>query len=258
MPDSTATNAASYTTRWDTITGDNVLRSFTNFPIGETKFGRVGLVTHSARCLNPKCNQLILTAQLKGAVQNHNGYWISSSGEPIESWFMRPNSSAKPQPEYIPKPLRQDYEEACLVRDLSPKASATLARRCLQGMIRNFCGISKSRLVDEIKELRDSVQAGTAPAVWRRRRSKQSIMFEASATSAHMERDIDQIVDVDPGEAQALIELIEMLFEEWYVARHTRQERLSKVQSIVGAKAEIIAEYKAPANSPSPGLKDVE
>ena len=41
---------------------------------------------------------------------------------------------------------------------------------------------------------------------------------------AHMEKDIDLIIEVDPGEAQALIELIELLFEEWYVAKYEREQ----------------------------------
>ena len=33
-----------------------------------------------------------------------------------------PESSAKPQPDCIPAPLREDYYESCKIRDLSPKA----------------------------------------------------------------------------------------------------------------------------------------
>lgn len=51
-----------------------------------------------------------------------------------------------------------------------------------------------------------------------------------------MEKDINQIVDVDPGEAQALIELVEMLFEEWYSARWKRQQRLANIASISESK----------------------
>src|SRR5262249_44337083 len=49
---------------------------------------------------------------------------------------------------------------------------------------------------------------------------------------AHMEKDVNLIVDIDPGEAQALIELIEMLLVEWYVARKLREDRLAKVAAI--------------------------
>jgi hypothetical protein len=37
---------------------------------------------------------------------------------------------------------------------------------------------------------------------------------------AHMEADVNVIVDVEAGEAKLLIGLIETLVDEWYVARH--------------------------------------
>jgi hypothetical protein len=55
---------------------------------------------------------------------------------------------------------------------------------------------------------------------------------------AHMEKDINLVVEVDPGEAQALIELVEMLFEEWYGSRHRRQARLEHIAQIAEAKNE--------------------
>jgi hypothetical protein len=156
---------------------------------------------------------------------------------PMCTWGLLPASAAKPQPDYIPKAIVEDYSEACAVRDLSPKASATLARRCLQGMIRDFCGISKPRLVDEISELRRRVDEGRAPA------GVQADTLEAidavrkvGNIGAHMEKDINIIVDVDPGEAQTLLTLIEMLFEDWYVQRHKRQQRLAAVQELAASK----------------------
>ena len=51
-----------------------------------------------------------------------------------------------------------------------------------------------------------------------------------------MEKDINTIIDVDPDEAQRLIELTEMLFEEWYKARHRREQRL-RIRAIAAEKA---------------------
>ena len=68
---------------------------------------------------------------------------------------------------------------------------------------------------------------------------------------AHMEKDINLIVDVDPNEAQALIELIEMLFQEWYVARQTRNERLAKVTAIAQEKGNVKGSATALAEAPS-------
>jgi len=148
-----------------------------------------------------------------------------------------PQTSAKPQPDYIPQPIRDDYYEACAIRELSPKAAATLIRRCLQGMIRDFCKISKSRLVDEINTLRELVKEGKAP------RGVEIDSVEAidqvrkiGNIGAHMEADISVIVDVDPDEAQTLIELVEALFDEWYVAAHDRQARLNHIKAIAAEK----------------------
>lgn len=55
-------------------------------------------------------------------------------------WHLIPPSGAKAFPDFVPAAIRADYEEACLIVDLSPKASATLSRRALQGMIRDFWG----------------------------------------------------------------------------------------------------------------------
>jgi hypothetical protein len=51
-----------------------------------------------------------------------------------------------------------------------------------------------------------------------------------------MEKDINLVIDVDPNEAQTLIRLIEVLFEEWYIARQKRAEHLASIVSIADAK----------------------
>lgn len=53
---------------------------------------------------------------------------------------------------------------------------------------------------------------------------------------AHMEKDINVVVDVDKGEAQALIDLIEMLFKDWYVAKAQREKRLADIKKIAEEK----------------------
>ena len=60
-----------------------------------------------------------------------------------------------------------------------------------------------------------------------------------------MEKDIDLIVPVEPEEAQLLIGLIEMLFEEWYVARNTRQMKLAAISKLGAEKRQLIADAKA-------------
>ena len=133
--------------------------------------------------------------------------------------------------------MREDYLEACLIREKSPKASATLARRCLQGMIRDFCGITKPTLFKEVEELERRVNEDKAPkGVEPEHMAAIDALRKLGNIGAHMEKDISLIIEVDPGEAQALIELIEMLFEEWYVARKKRQDRLAAIVKIADDK----------------------
>jgi hypothetical protein len=143
--------------------------------------------------------------------------------------------------------LRQDYEEACAIRDLSPKASATITRRYIQGIIRNFCGITRKRLIDEIDELRKRVDAGQAPAgVQPDTVDAINHVRQIGNIGAHMEADINVIVDVDPEEAQVLIELTELLFSEWYVAREHRTHRLAKLGLIAADKKQIQLQKRLP------------
>jgi hypothetical protein len=146
----------------------------------------------------------------------------------LKRYNLVPPSGAKIFPAYVPSQIREDYLEACLIRDLSPKASATLARRCLQGMIRDFWKIQKARLVDEVNELQGKVD----PDVW------QAIdaLRKVGNIGAHMEKDINVIVDVDEGEAGKLIGLIELLLKEWYVARENRQQRVKEVIALGQSK----------------------
>jgi Domain of unknown function (DUF4145) len=118
--------------------------------------------------------------------------WVAYPGGNItlQSWTLRPSSSAKPQPSYIPEALRKDYEEACSIRDLSPKAAATLARRCLQGMIRDFFKIKGESLKQEI----DALQARVPREVW----DAIDAVRKIGNIGAHMEKNVDVIVDVEP------------------------------------------------------------
>lgn len=74
-------------------------------------------------------------------------------------------------------------------------------------MIRDFWGVNgKSNLYEEINAIEDKVD----PDMW------EAIDFvrKIGNIGAHMEKEIDKIIEVELDEAQTLIELIEMLMEE--------------------------------------------
>lgn len=203
--------------------------------VGETEPNIASLIISARRCLNKDCNRLTLGVTMQRKVDTSK---VSGARKTYHKhWRLIPESSAKPQPDYIPEPLREDYEEACLVRGKSPKASATLARRCLQGMIRHFCKITKGTLDQEIRELKKRVDEDRAPkGVEPEHIAAIDAVRKIGNIGAHMEKDINLIIEVDPGEAGALIELVEMLFGEWYIARKKREDRLAAVVKMAEEK----------------------
>ncbi|CQR24613.1 TPA: DUF4145 domain-containing protein [Streptococcus pyogenes] len=132
-----------------------------------------------------------------------------------------PISLAKSYPNYIPLTIREDYEEAHAILNLSPKASATLSRRCLQGMIRDFWQVSKRSLSDEIEAINDLVDPST--------RKVLDALRKIGNIGAHPEKDINLIVDIEPLEAHKLLKFIELLMQKWYIERHDNETLLQDI-----------------------------
>lgn len=166
----------------------------------------------------PNCNKISIT--------------LNGLGETVESIFIPvlPQSLANQFPDYIPLQLRQDYEEAYAIANLSPKASATLSRRCLQGMIRDFWGITDNKLADAIKKLETRIPASQWKAI--------DSIRKLGNIGAHMEKDINLIVDIEPDEATILLKLIELLMEKWYINRYEEEQLCAEITSISDAKQE--------------------
>lgn len=189
--------------------------------------GRHTLATTFIVCPNPECRKFTLDAHLHKSTRTPGEDKLN---ELVKSWRLIPPSNAKVYPNYIPKPLIDDYTESCLIKENSPKAAATLARRCLQGIIRDFWGVKAGRLVDEIEAIKDKIDHLTWEAI--------DAVRKVGNIGAHMEKDISLIIDVDPNEAELLINLIETLFQDWYVNREERKKRLRAIVEIGKDKTE--------------------
>lgn len=195
-------------------------------------------------CPNPKCRK-IKFSMTRGSFGGYSpGVSDPKIAKKFNEWDLLPPSSARPLPDYVPNPIRNDYEEACAIASLSPKASATLARRCLQGMIRDFWKVKGRTLKDEIDGLQTKVESTTWQAI--------DAVRQLGNIGAHMEQDINVIVDVDDGEAEAMLRLIETLIDDWYVARHDREERLKSVIAIAGSKKAAKAVPSPQSATPTP------
>jgi hypothetical protein len=147
----------------------------------------------------------------------------------IGSFTFLPTTAAPLSP-YVPASVLEDYNEAYLISKLSPKASATLARRALQGMVRDYFKVVGLRTLHaELLAVEDRCD----PALYAAMMAVKSI----GNIGAHPEQDISLIVEVEPGEPQTLLALIHLLDREWYVARADRASRIAKMQALGASKA---------------------
>lgn len=195
-------------------------------------------------CPNLKCKKFSLVVVLQRAFFNGVEIVPDTSFRP-RLWNLIPPSNAKAFPDYVPTAVRQDYEEACCIVDASPKAAATLARRALQGMIRDFWNVPPSSLFQEINALKGKVNDQTWDAI--------DGLRKIGNIGAHMEKDVNVIIDVEPDEAAQLIWLIELLVREWYIARYERELGLRKVAEMAEAKKAS----KLPSATPEPAKAEV-
>lgn len=194
----------------------------------DTKFGHLYIQSWVDVCPNPECKEFTYFTAASTTKYERGS---AQAGEMIESWINRPQGIVKSFPDYIPKAILSDYKEAALIRDLSPKASATLSRRCLQGMIRDFWGVKEKNLFEEIKAIEEKVDSDTWHAI--------DAIRSIGNIGAHMEKDIDVIIDVDSDEAGLLITLIETLLSDWYVERENRRLRSQKIVAAATGKKEL-------------------
>lgn len=196
----------------------------------ELDFGEYDVVCEVTECRNPDCNDHVLSVKLheRREYTNPLGSAGRTIGKALRVWRLIPESRALAWPDYVPNFVQADYIEACKTESLSPKASAALSRRCLQTIIRDFYGISKTRLIDEIDALEGSVDTPVRQAL--------HALREIGNIGAHPERDPTVIVDIEEGEAGKMIALIEVLISETYIARHEREATLNRVMEIAERK----------------------
>jgi hypothetical protein len=209
----------------DTVLTDQLITTEEEVFVIKNKHGNQKTKLQFLACPNVECQEFTLKLFVgKATIASHNWVFV---GTP-KAYSIIPSSFAKSFPDYVPLAVRHDYQEACAIQALSPKASATLARRCLQGMIRDFWEIKDERLADAINTLQSKVD----PLTWKAIDAVRNV----GNIGAHMEKDINLIVDVEPDEAEQLVGLIELLIKDWYLVRHEREQRLTAIVAIGDAK----------------------
>jgi Domain of unknown function (DUF4145) len=131
-----------------------------------------------------------------------------------------------PKPPEVPDHIWEDYREAAQVIDDSPKASAALSRRCLQAVIREAGGITRRDLFQEIEEAVKTLPTYLADSLHAVRAIGN---FAAHPLKSEQ---TGQVLDVEPGEAEWNLQVLDDLFDFYYV----RPARAKARKSALNAK----------------------
>ncbi|MGO4348140.1 DUF4145 domain-containing protein [Paenibacillus sp. MCAF9] len=169
----------------------------------------------------PACSELILIYQ-------EGEYYVSSQGNitsihnPTVVKLVYPlGKVTKTLSDEVPAMFRSDYDEAVLVLPISCKASAALSRRCLQNFLHNKLNIRKKNLAHEIDEFLATQQVPTVIL------DAVDAVRNIGNFAAHPLKNTNtgEIVDVEPGEAEWLLEVLDLLFDFYFIQPKKLEER---------------------------------
>lgn len=195
---------------------------------------QIGAGVEVRECQNDNCRRVSIYAKA------YEEYYIPQyNGDDMETRDLTEWVQVFPQavpdeiilPEYIPGKIRNDFTEAYLIKNISPKASVALCRYCVQYMIRDFWGISKGQLVDEIAKLEE--KGGCPSSI-----EMLDAIRDMGNFGAHPERDASIIIEVDPEDAQLAIEITRTIIADWYIDKHEREKRQTLIRASLASKRE--------------------
>lgn len=186
------------------------------FPLGTDVTSYWVAVTRTC----PTCRRLIISL-----LENYDrvaGSKLRDSYANQREFFCYPRAVSRvPLSPNVPATLAGDYREACITLVDSPKASAALSRRCLQHVLREHAKVKHSDLFAEIQEVLDSRVLPTHLA------DSLDAIRNIGNFAAHpiKSKASGEIIDVEPGEAEWNLDVLEGLFDFYFVQPAETQKR---------------------------------
>lgn len=113
----------------------------------------------------------------------------------------------------VPEKMASDYREAAAIVDQSPKASAAIARRLLADVLEEYGGYKDFQLSKRIEKFAADAKHPSGL------RENAKYLVQLGDFAAHTQKDklTQQIVDVEPGEADWTLDVIDGLFDFFIV-----------------------------------------
>ena len=179
-------------------------------PIGGlrlTTFKEIVLDISTVGC--PACGEPIVVAKATGPE------WMTTQERRKLNILLWPESGARPAPQEVKTEapsVADDFYEATAVLPKSKKASAALARRCLQTILREKGGTQSHNLSGQIDEIINNLPQELGQNVDAVRQVGNFAAHEMKSTNS------GEIADVEEGEAEWLLSILEDLFQHYYVA----------------------------------------
>lgn len=160
---------------------------------------------------------------------------ITAPNGVLEEFIAFPKGTTRPVPPEVIDPYRVDFREAAVVLADSAKASAAISRRCLQMILRDCANVKASDLGKEIDEIlaRGTLPSHLAEAIDGIRNIGNFAAHPMKSTNT------GEIVAVEPGEAEWLLDVLEGMFDFYFV----QPAILKKKREALNAK---LADVKKP------------
>jgi hypothetical protein len=173
--------------------------------------------------LCPVCGELIVILTEGKLYYSSNGLEIYDYSH--EQVLYPKFKNTRELPSEVQGIYRRDFMEACEVLEISPKASAAIGRRLLQHLLREEFNIKRNNLIKEIEEFisRPDVPSYLVISV--------DAVRNIGNFAAHPQKSINtgEILDVEYGEAEWLLEVLEALFDFALVQPKKLIERRNKL-----------------------------
>lgn len=176
----------------------------------------------------PECNEFVVMLRI-GEYR-----WIDDAGELVhvqQEQVIFPKFSARTTTPEIPTEYRDAFNEANAVLQVSPKASAALSRRLLQRILREEYRITRRDLA---KEIEDFIQLPNLPTEIA---NAVDAVRNVGNFAAHplKYQSTGEIVDVEIGEAEWLLDVLEALFDFTFVQPRRAQNRRDELNKKLAA-----------------------
>lgn len=163
----------------------------------------------------PSCGKDSITLE-EGQFQPNNQPPDTWNGEKMLVWPRY--GDRPPAPQEVPSEIAKTYAEAAMVLPFSPKASAALSRRCLQAVLRE-AGFHQHDLSKQIEAVLPTLPSYIATNV--------DAIRNVGNFAAHPTKDTNSgaIIEVEPGEAEWNLDVLDELFDFYYVQPAVAQRK---------------------------------